>query len=82
MTTNIAASGPAESAMARFSPAVLRATRERARLSRENVAVLVPCSYSSIVAYELGFRRPPLRILQRLAEIYDYDVRFFFRSQP
>ena len=51
----------------------LRAWREAAGLTREQVAVSAGISYPLLCAIELGNRRPRLAMLHRLATLYGHD---------
>ncbi len=48
----------------------LKAARERAGLSREQAALAVGRTWSSMAAYERGVVTPPLAVLDRLAGVY------------
>lgn len=48
----------------------LRAARKASGLRREEVALKVGKSFSSVVAYETGAVEPPLHVLRELARTY------------
>ncbi len=48
----------------------LKAAREHAGLSREQAALAIGRTWSSLAAYERGVVTPPLAVLDRLAEVY------------
>lgn len=52
----------------------LKAARERAGLSREQAAVAVGRTWSSLAAYERGVVTPPLNVLDRLANVYGVRI--------
>lgn len=66
------------SGMSHFSPAKLRQLRERAGLSREELAVASGKSYPSIVGYEAGSINPPIQVLESLADALGTSPREFF----
>lgn len=49
----------------------LKQRRKELGYTMKEVAVLVDCHYSLISAYELGKRRPSLRILKRVADLFE-----------
>ena len=51
-------------------PSPIRAARDRAKVTREEAAVVARRSYSTMVQYELGRWKPPPDVLARLAELY------------
>lgn len=67
--------------MPRFSGERLRAARERAGLSREQLAVLVQRSHGSIVLYEQGRSLPSVTALERLAATLDVPIGDLFATE-
>jgi transcriptional regulator with XRE-family HTH domain len=55
-------------------PSPIRAAREQAGKSREEAAVAVGRSYSTMIQYEIGRWNPPPEVLARLAELYGVTV--------
>lgn len=66
--------------MQHFSPAQLRARRERAGLSREQVATAISRSWPSIYGYERGGNVPTTEVLERLADVLGCAVGDFFEA--
>jgi transcriptional regulator with XRE-family HTH domain len=52
----------------------LREARKSAGLTREQVAVGIGKSFSSVVAYETGSVEPPLHVLRELARLYGVSL--------
>jgi transcriptional regulator with XRE-family HTH domain len=61
-----------------FSPTRFKALRERAGLSREQLAIALGRSYVAVSYYERGLHNPPLDVLARAAEVLDCAVDEFF----
>jgi len=59
--------------MQRFSGPALRAARERAGVSREQLALDIGRSFNSIINYERGMNGPTVEILSRLADRLDIE---------
>lgn len=66
--------------MQRFSPPRLRSRREERQLSRTDLAAATGKSYQSIDAYEHGRRRPPVDVLEALADTLECSVADFFEA--
>jgi DNA-binding XRE family transcriptional regulator len=58
----------------RFSGGRMRAAREDAWLSREQLAVAIGRGYPTVLAYETGRLRPPTAVCKRLARILGCTV--------
>jgi len=66
----------------RFSGPKLRAVRERVGLSREQLAVAVPCSASAIVKWENGYGPPKRPTLLRLLRVLDCPIEDLVEPDP
>lgn len=64
-----------------FAHAKLRALRENAGESREQVAVAVGRSYSGIVLFETGKRVPTAEVIERLAIHYGVPIDALFTDR-
>jgi transcriptional regulator with XRE-family HTH domain len=67
--------------MPAIDPAKLREARERAGLSREQVAIALGKSFHTIQAYEIRPIIPPGNVLVALAGLYGVTVEDLCRDQ-
>jgi transcriptional regulator with XRE-family HTH domain len=65
-----------------LSPQALRAAREHAGLSREQLAIAVGRSASTITLYENGLRSPTRAVLMRLAAVLGVTPRSIVEEDP
>lgn len=66
--------------MQRYAGHRLRAARQAASVPKEQAALAVGRSFSSITLYENGSVEPPLHILCTLSSLYSTDVASFFEE--
>lgn len=52
--------------------------RHEAGLTLEEVAEGMNCSFPSVSHYQTGRRRPSLKVIEKLARLYGYDVTLTF----
>jgi transcriptional regulator with XRE-family HTH domain len=64
-----------------FDPTPLRSTREADGRSRKELAADVPCSVSLITLTELGYKRPSVDMLVRMADAYGVSLDDLFVKQ-
>ena len=68
--------------MQRFSGTKLRERRKALGISREQLAVLVDRSHSSIKLYENGRTSPQAAVICRLADLLDCQIADLFEDDP
>lgn len=68
--------------MYRFSGSKLHALREQAGLSREQLAVAVPCSGPSVVKWELDYGAPSRDKLLRLMHVLGCSLADLVEIDP
>ena len=66
----------------RFSGPKLRSLRKERDLSREQIAVAVPCSQPLVVKWELDYSAPPRDTLLRLMKILDCRFEDLVEPDP
>lgn len=59
----------------------LRKARENKKLTLRDVAKLIGKDHSYVSKVENGKTRPNLDYLERMAEIYDVDITYFFNAE-
>lgn len=68
--------------MQRFSRRRLVKLREGAGLTRHQLASEIGCSYSTVMAYELGNNVPRVRHLTAVADVLGVPVGELFEGRP
>lgn len=59
----------------------LRTSRKNANLTRKQVAERIGVSYSVLAHYECGEREPSLRVLYKLARVYNVTIDFLLDNE-
>jgi transcriptional regulator with XRE-family HTH domain len=62
----------------RFNGHNLRAVRKAQKLKKEQLGLAVGRGYEAIHLYECNHRRPPVEVLERLANVLNVPISAFF----
>lgn len=61
-------------------PAVLKSMRKAAGLSQRALGEMLGCQSSSVSNYENGQRKIPIKVLEAVAALHSFEVRFYFQA--